>query len=138
MVYSLIPFPLILWAAVTDCKRRIIPDTVNVLLFFIGILSCVAYNPISYFDRLLGLMLPLIVMIYLAVRFGGIGGGDIKYTAALGFYFGINRLVFIYLIAAIVGGVWCKFKRQKSIPLATFLSVGYAFYITLIERACYL
>jgi len=157
----------ILWAAVTDYRKRIIPDWTWVAVLLIGgasafffrstenitsafsanagaprlylqkifaevIFSLVLNMPyVPLLERILGFLLPGASLLFCAVRYDGVGGGDIKMTAAMGFCFGLYGLAAILIFAFLPAFVYVKVTGQKSIPLAVFLCIGYFLYIGL-------
>lgn len=123
----------ILWAAITDFKKRIIPDWTWIVILLIGCVSAFFFKTLylTLFDRIAGLLLPGVSLIIIAVKCGGIGGGDIKLTVAMGFCFGLYSLAAIIFFAVIPACIYAKAIKKKSIPLAVFLSLGYFFYISL-------
>ena len=55
----------------------------------------------------------------------GIGGGDIKLTAFLGYVYGPYRLAGILLTASLLASLAAfLFRKQKSIPFVPFLAAG--------------
>ena len=84
----------IVWAAITDFKKRIIPDWTWIAILLIGGVSAFFFETpyLSLFDRIAGLLLSGINLLIIAVKYGGIGGGDIKLVAAMGFCFGLSVL----------------------------------------------
>lgn len=55
----------------------------------------------------------------------GIGGGDIKLTAVLGYVYGPYRLAGILLTASLLASLAAfLFRKQKSIPFVPFLAAG--------------
>lgn len=73
-------------------------------------------------------MLPGISLFLLAMKYGGVGGGDIKLTAAMGFCFGLYGLAAILFFALIPACIYAKATKQKSVPLAVFLGIGFCIY----------
>lgn len=120
----------ILWAAITDYRKRIISDWTWIALLLIGGVSASFFNVpyISLLERILGLLLPGMSLLILAVKYGGIGGGDVKLTAAMGFCFGLYGLAFILFFALIPAWIYASTTKQKSIPLAVFLCIGFFAY----------
>jgi leader peptidase (prepilin peptidase)/N-methyltransferase len=120
----------ILWAAVTDFRKRIIPDWTWIAILLIGGVSAfmlkTPHPPL--FERIAGFMLPGISLFLLAMKYGGVGGGDIKLTAAMGFCFGLYGLAAILFFALIPACIYTKVTKQKSIPLAVFLGIGFCIY----------
>ena len=120
----------ILWAAVSDYRKRIIPDWTWIAVLLIGGVSASLFNTpyISLLERILGLLLPGVSLLLLAVKYGGVGGGDIKLTAAMGFCFGLCGLAAILFFALLPAWIYAKATKQKSVPLAVFLCVGFCVY----------
>lgn len=120
----------ILWAAVTDYRKRIIPDWTWIAILLMGGVSAFLFNTpyIPLLERILGLLLPGLSLLFLAVKYGGVGGGDIKLTAAMGFYFGLYGIVAILFFALLPACIYAKVTKQKSVPLAVFLCVGFFSY----------
>lgn len=119
-------FALLLFASVFDIRKRIIPDTVCLLIALTGLIG---FEPV----KLLGILtaLPLLLATLL---WGGMGGGDVKLTAASGIVLGFQRgltamvigltaLLLFYFFYSIVQRLRGR-ERQKAFPLAPFLSVG--------------
>ena len=127
MLFCAVP---ILWAAVTDFRKRIIPDWTWIAVLLIGGVSAFLFNTpyIPLLERILGLLLPGVTLLFLAVKYGGVGGGDIKLTAAMGFCFGLCGLVAILFFALLPACIYAKAAKQKSVPLAVFLCVGFFAY----------
>jgi prepilin peptidase CpaA len=92
-------------AAVTDCRARRIPNWLTLPAIIGGL---VYHTTISGFEGFLfsieGLILgfTLLIIFYLA---GGMGAGDIKLMGAVGSLLGPKGVFFVFLYAAIVGGI---------------------------------
>lgn len=119
-------FTLLFLASVFDIRKRTIPDTVCLLIALTGLIS---FEPVKLFG-----IFTAIPLLLAALLWGGMGGGDIKLTAASGIVLSLQRglaamvigltaLLLFYLIYSIVQKLR-KRKRQKAFPLAPFLSVG--------------
>lgn len=117
----------ILCAAVTDYKKRIIPDWTWIAVLLIGLVSAFLLPYPAPVQRIAGFLLTGLCLLLLALKYGGVGGGDIKLTAAMGFCFGLNTLAAILLFALIPACIYSAVTRQRSIPLAVFLCIGFAF-----------
>lgn len=127
MVTLLCAVPL-LWAAITDHRKRIIPDWTWIVLLIVGIISAFLLPTPNLIERIAGLLIPGLCLLLLAIKYGGVGGGDIKLTAAMGFCFGLYSLVFILFFALLPACIYAKATRQRSIPLAVFLCIGFLIY----------
>lgn len=118
----------LLWAAVTDFRKRIIPDWTWIAILILGIASAFIFSYPDLVQRIAGFLLPGLCLLLLALKYGGVGGGDIKLTSALGFFFGLNALAAILFFALLPACVYTRLARKKSIPLAVFLFTGFLLY----------
>lgn len=118
----------ILWAAVTDFRKRIIPDWTWIVIILIGAASAFQLPYPTLFERIAGFLLPGISLFFLAMKYGGVGGGDIKLTAAMGFCFGLYGFAAILFFALVPACIYVKATKQKSVPLAVFLGIGFWVY----------
>ena len=83
-------------------------------------------------NRVAGLFAVSIFFLLVAlITNGGIGGGDIKMTAAAGFLLGVPYIfvafVLSYLFAAVfvfISGGFKKNNMKKSVPIGPYLSMG--------------
>jgi leader peptidase (prepilin peptidase)/N-methyltransferase len=119
-------FTLLFLASVFDIRKRIIPDTVCLLIALTGVIG---FEPVKLFGILTALPLLLAALIW-----GGMGGGDIKLIAASGIVLGFQRclaamvigltaLLLFYFFYSVIQRLRRR-ERQKAFPLAPFLSVG--------------
>lgn len=123
MVLLLCIIPL-LWAAVMDYRKRIIPDWTWITILLTGIVSAFFLPAQFLYERIAGFLLPGLCLLFLATKYGGVGGGDIKLTAAMGFAFGLNTLAAILLFAMLPACIYARVTKQRSVPLAVFLCIG--------------
>ncbi|MCG9968404.1 A24 family peptidase [Pelotomaculum terephthalicicum JT] len=114
----------LLWAAFMDWKKRIIPDWTWITILAIGGVSAFLFPEPAPAQRIAGFLLPGVCLLFLAMKYGGVGGGDIKLTAALGFYLGLNALAAILFFSLPPALVYGLATRQRSVPLAVFLCIG--------------
>jgi leader peptidase (prepilin peptidase)/N-methyltransferase len=128
MVLLLCTVPL-LWAAVMDYRKRIIPDWTWIAIILFGGISAFLLPYPTLPQRIAGFLLPGVCLFLLAIKYGGVGGGDIKLTAAMGFSFGLYGLVAILFFALPPACLYAKATQQKSVPLAVFLYIGFLIYI---------
>lgn len=127
MAMLLCAAPLV-WAAITDFRKRIIPDWTWIAILLIGGTSAFLLPYPTLLERIAGFLLPGLCLFLLAVKYGGVGGGDIKLTAAMGFCFGLYSLAAILFFALIPACIYAKATKQKNVPLAVFLSIGFFTY----------
>lgn len=117
-------------AAVSDIRKRIIPDWMP--LFMVGV-SLIP--PESVYLTGLFVALPLF---FAGITVGGIGGGDIKLTGACGLVLGFERtlagllmaLCFLLLFHGArqcmrkIRKINCAAEKEQVYPLVPFLLVG--------------
>lgn len=116
------------WAAIADFRKRIIPDWTWIVIILIGAASAFQLPYPTLFERIAGFLLPGISLFFLAMKYGGVGGGDIKLTAAMGFCFGLYGFAVILFFALVPACIYVKATKQKSVPLAVFLGIGFWVY----------
>ena len=123
---------LLLAVSVWDLRKRIIPDSLCILIALTGLLT---FAPV----KLLGILLGLPLLIAALIKEGGVGGGDIKLTAASGFVLGLPlgcAGLVLGLTAAVLWHLAIKVRRslqaksqpaaaRTALPLAPFLSIGF-------------
>ena len=125
-------FCLLLAASVWDLRKRIIPDSLCLLIALTGLIN---FSPV----RLWGVLAALPLLIAALCKPEGIGGGDIKLTAAAGMVLGfvgctaglllgLTASLFFYLINQPIRrlrGQGPQKASQAALPMAPFLSLGF-------------
>jgi len=109
---------VLLIAAVVDYKKRIIPNSIVILILLTGL-----WNPVGTLERCAGLLFPALPLFLFALKFKAINGGDIKYLAALGFCLGLTELAAVFAFTTVLAWLWTVVKKEKSAPLA-FVAFG--------------
>ncbi|RFU65879.1 prepilin peptidase [Peribacillus glennii] len=117
---------------VTDIAYMLIPD--KILLFFaVVFLFMRIFLPLDpWWDSLLGAAVGFGLLLLIAViSKGGMGGGDIKLFALLGFVLGTKLVLLSFMAATFLGafygviGILSGFiKRKHPIPFGPFIVVG--------------
>ncbi|MGG3915677.1 prepilin peptidase [Rossellomorea vietnamensis] len=117
---------------VSDVKYMVIPD--KVLLFFSGLFLVERlFIPLTpWWDNLIGAAAGFGLLLLIAVvSKGGMGGGDIKLYAVIGFVVGLKVMILSFMLATFFGAVFgliaLAFKlieRGKPIPFGPFIAVG--------------
>lgn len=123
------------YGGITDYRHRIIPNAVCVIVFAAGLFGAVLLPRDSGFfiplwQRAAGIF-PAALMLILAYFKNGIGGGDIKLMAALGFTIGYYALVPVLLITSVSAVTWAKIQKKKNVPLCSFVFIGVLAYAVL-------
>lgn len=111
---------------VIDYRLSIIPDQLNWFLAFLG-LAFLSLNSVWGFLFGCGIF----GLIILLTKGRGMGLGDLKLAAALGFLFGWPKIILIVAAAFIIGGIWAAIlllaKRKSikdAIPFGPFLAIA--------------
>ena len=120
-------------ASILDFRRRVIPNSICLLTAAAGLIS---FSP----AQLAGVLAALPLLIAALIQPDGMGGGDIKLTAAAGFVLGVWHglwgLALGLLLAVLFSAAAALFqnlvrhidlpKSQAAMPLGPFLSIGFA------------
>lgn len=121
---------LLIISAYTDVKKRIIPNTVCLLIALTGLIS---FSPV----KLLGIFIAIPFSLAAIAKENSIGGGDIKLTGAAGMVLGFSKGIYglvvaltlvllYYLIIKVVNNIRKrKIPKHLSFPLAPFLAIGF-------------
>lgn len=89
-----------------DYKTQIIPDGLVGIIAVSGALYNLLYVPQDVLDMLLGGAVGFVVMLLIfVISHGGMGGGDVKLSAAVGLWLGVEGTLLFLLLAFIMGGV---------------------------------
>jgi leader peptidase (prepilin peptidase) / N-methyltransferase len=122
----------LLAVTLTDLERRVIPNKILLAAAIAGVAIAAVGDPSSLPERVLaavavGGVLFLVVLAYPR----GMGLGDVKLTALMGFYLGRNvapAVLVALLLGSIVGLVMIArhgaAARKQAIPFGPFLAVG--------------
>lgn len=124
-------YGLVFLVARSDWKDRKILNRHCLEIFIISFLACRIFSEPSIYERVFGSMIVSLPMLFLGmVSKGSFGGGDVKITAAYGFFLGVDRMVKTMFLAVVLvmffslgkffagKGVW------REVPLGVFLAMG--------------
>lgn len=110
-----------------DVRERRIPNAVTVAGATVGLLLRLSLGAGPFFDGVLGAGLALLVALTPFVL-GVLGGGDVKLLAAVGTFFGVERLFGGLVLIAAMGGVLAIVaavrRRALMSTLASTVNVG--------------
>lgn len=126
-------FSLSLVIFLIDLKHYIIPNGLVITFFLTGVIHNLYIQDINLLNSLIGMGVGFSIPFLLAiVSRGGMGGGDIKLIAAMGFWLGFPQILSMLFIAAVLGSlvglilILIKQKRRKDpIPFGPFLISGF-------------
>ncbi len=132
LIVALTLISLFIIIFVSDSKYMIIPD--KVLLFFAVIFVIERiFIPLSpWWDSLIGAFVGFTLLLLIAiVSKGGMGGGDIKLFALIGFVGGVKLVLLSFflstLFGAVIGGIGLAiglFKKGQPIAFGPYIVAG--------------
>ena len=110
---ALVLLALLVAISIVDIKTRTIPNFFVLAISTLGIicafLSAHGYAfpliNVSLGERFFGLLVAFVPIFLVACLVGGIGGGDIKLIAALGFLFGLSEAIILLVCTCVIGGI---------------------------------
>ncbi|WP_312645146.1 A24 family peptidase [Hydrogenoanaerobacterium sp.] len=122
---------LLVVSAVWDIRKRMIPDSICILIFLTGLID---FSPVNLFGALFSLPFFLIALI----DEKQVGGGDVKFLAATCSVLGVNASIWGFAFAVPLPVGICIFRalqniihRQKqpwrvriAVPLIPILTMG--------------
>ena len=98
---------LLLLIALIDWQVQIIPDGLVFAAALGGLLYGWLYLPGSITDSLLGALIAFGIMLGIfVISRGGMGGGDVKLSAAAGLWLGVDATLIFLLLAFMAGGIY--------------------------------
>ena len=122
---------LVFLVAQSDWKRRKILNRHCLEIFFLSLLAQGVFLEPSVCNRVLGSMIVSLPMFFLGIASkGSFGGGDVKITAAYGFFLGVDRMVKVLFLAVTLacfyslGNRFTGQEKWREVPLGVFLSMG--------------
>jgi leader peptidase (prepilin peptidase)/N-methyltransferase len=132
LVVALTLISMFIIIVVSDIHYMIIPD--KILIWFAGIflLERIFIPLTPWWDSILGAVTGFILLLIIALMSkGGMGFGDVKLYALLGFVLGFKLVLlsffFSTLFGAVIGGLALLFKivkRKQPIPFGPFIAAG--------------
>lgn len=116
-------------ASIDDLRRRHIANWINVAGIAAGLIYHTAVGGVPGFGRSAGGAIVGFLVFFLLFLMGGMGGGDIKLSAAFGALLGPSGILLAALLAAPVGAVIAVLClvwhwRARAIPYAPALTLG--------------
>ncbi|WP_338750437.1 A24 family peptidase [Bacillus sp. FJAT-52991] len=123
---------LLIIITISDVLYMVIPD--KVLLFFSGLFVIERYLfPLEpWWDSFLGAAVGFCLLFLIAViTKGGMGGGDIKLFAVIGFVFGTEGVLLTFMLSTCLGAIggliglcFGVIKRQQPFPFGPFIAAS--------------
>ncbi len=113
-----------------DLDHQIIPDKLNLLLGIVGGIYLLIVRPFPLSSGLYGLLVGGGCLFIIAL-IGPMGGGDIKFMAAVGLWFGFGYTLMTLVISFTIGGMLSgglllmkAVDRKTAIPFGPFLCIA--------------
>ncbi|MDR6122194.1 leader peptidase (prepilin peptidase)/N-methyltransferase [Bacillus sp. SLBN-46] len=132
LVLALTLISMFIIIIVSDIHYMIIPD--KILIWFAGIflLERIIWPLHPWWDSLAGAVTGFVLLLIIAlVSKGGMGFGDVKLYALLGFVLGFKLVLMSFFLStlygAVLGGVALLFRivqRRQPIPFGPFIAAG--------------
>ncbi|WP_062104552.1 prepilin peptidase [Bacillus niameyensis] len=123
---------LLVIISISDIVYMLIPN--KILLFFTAffLIERIIQPLNPWWDSLVGSLVAFILLMAIAViSKGGMGGGDVKLYAVLGFVLGTKLVLLSFFIANLIGAIIGLlgiavgiFTRKKPIPFGPFIAIG--------------
>lgn len=124
-IIDVIIIAIMIYASYKDVKTREISDKVHIAIIILSLL-----NLNLNFNMVVGLIIVPLPYLIQGIKYGGIGGGDIKFMGALGFHLGILKGTYAGIIgltiSVVIVSIISRRKKEKnmSYPLIPYLTVG--------------
>ncbi len=143
VAWTLISLLIIIF--VTDITYMLIPDKILAVFAGIFLIERLLIPLSPWWDSLLGAAIGFTLLLVIAIiSKGGMGGGDIKLFALIGFIIGTKAMLLTFFLATLYGALFGivglllkKVKRGKPIPFGPFIAAGtltaYYYYDAIIE-----
>ncbi len=124
----------------TDLISGIIPDVLSIPLIIIGILfSLFPSSDLHIWSSLVGagfgfiFFLSVSYFFYLIKKREGLGGGDVKFIAAIGSFIGFTGVLFTVLVSSFTAIIFMllilKYDPEKEFSFGPFMVFGFSVYI---------
>lgn len=111
---------LLICAAHMDYTKRKIPNSV-----IIGIYALSLFSEALVIERIMGFLIPALPLFFIALKYEGIKGGDVKFLSAVGAYLGLFNLALVLIPTTITALMLGHLKSEKSVPLGWVFCIGY-------------
>lgn len=126
-------YTLLYFIAIYDLKYYLIPNGVIVLFLCLGFLWLFVSGDTRWGSRLLGFAAALALALLISlVSKGGLGGGDVKLLAVMGFWSGFPEFFYVFAVSFFLGGLVSlagillgRLKRTDRIAFGPYLAAGF-------------
>lgn len=123
---------LLLIIVVSDLTYMIIPDKVLFFFLFLFLIGRTVHPLEPWWDTLAGGAAGFFVLLLIALASrGGMGGGDVKLFAVIGFFGGLKKVLVIFFLSCALGAVcgivllmFHIIKKRKPMPFGPFIALA--------------
>ena len=130
IIYGVFALLLIIGGTV-DLEEMIIPNQITYLGFGLGLAASLVGGHLTFFDALLGAVVPAGLLLIIALVTGGMGMGDVKLAAVMGSFLGWAEALTAIFLGSLVGSliaVVLLVKKEKTgkskMPFGVFMALG--------------
>ncbi|WP_369679956.1 prepilin peptidase [Bacillus sp. FJAT-45066] len=117
---------------ITDIHYMIIPNKILLFFFSLFVLQSFFLNILPWEQQLIGLAVGFLLPFLIAVvSKGGMGGGDVKLLAVIGFVVGWQQLLLIFFLSSLIGTIVAllgmklgKVQKGKPFPFGPFIAIS--------------
>lgn len=144
LIISMIILATVYMMAIADKLYRVIPDQFYCLLLITS-LGFIAYYD-KWYEQLvgglfgIGLGLLILVLGILFYKRASIGGADIKFFACIGFIFGREGLLVVFVLTVLLSGIYAaiaiathRMSSKDSLPMLVFGAAALSIYLTVLR-----
>ena len=142
LIKFLILLPMLILALAIDAKKRIIPNRLTLTILEVGLIITFIYgitNVNMAKEYILGMLAGGAIFAFITLLGGlifgkeAMGMGDIKFTGAIGLFFGTYSVAEISLLAFFIAAIYSIFvlifrlifrNKDEYIPFGPFLSIS--------------
>jgi len=98
-------FVLCMAASISDIRRRIIPNSIVLCIYLLGMVRTLISKGVLHTLTALAYCLMILIAFYVIYLTGQIGAGDVKLYSAIPLYYPGDKILLIYLIIFCVAAV---------------------------------
>lgn len=132
LLYCYAIISLLVIITVSDLAYMIIPNKILMIFACVFFVLHIASGDGQWFDFLLGAMIGFGLLLLIAlVSKGGMGGGDIKLFALLGFILGVKLVLLAFFFSVLYGAVIGMLlmllrvvEKRQPVPFGPFIAAG--------------
>jgi len=132
LLFMLLLLSFLVVISFIDYKYMIIPNVITYSGVVIGLLYAIIFDYITIINSLLGIFIPSLLLLIIALIFkGGMGMGDVKLVAMLGAFLGYKYTLASIFIGSIFGSIigltlmsFGVLKKKSRIPFGPFICLG--------------